>query len=532
MKRNILLIYFIFILFLLGREINGSDLIDNSIKKGEIFKNGLIYKFEKTDFIITIRDNVNNIVFYNECKNENETIINFGYSETFDSFYVFKSKFNYSPVNYKFWFETEDTRILIKNRSSGAFYTPILIEIGNDVYVAYINENRAIVTYNLLQNKKKNEFKSKNSIMKLEIATKNNIKMIVFKELNGSQYKNVEIPVIDFLEEKFDFGNKMYRSFYYKTLNIKDKVIYKDNLMELQYNKFIAFGDSITYGTIDRESAPELGYIPRLLFLLQSQLYSNAYVVNEGSPGFITSEGLERIEDVIKNHKGKYLLFHYGTNDMAHTDIPLDSVKENITKMIEIALKYNIKPILTTLIPGNGDRNGRGRYGGDIYIYRSEYISDGIRDIAIAKNIPLLDFQKIFVNFPESDGGYLSLMSDELHPSEKGYQLMAEKWLHSLLDFPPINISKTISSSSGFKVLIQWIKSPELDISKYKIKYGFSASNINREIFTSLPAYTIIITPMYKFFFKKIYFKVNPVDTRDNESTYSPIFIIEINKKL
>ncbi len=83
----------------------------------------------------------------------------------------------------------------------------------------------------------------------------------------------------------------------------------------LNKNEYIGFGDSITYGYLDYQEAPEEGYIPRLEAVLNEN-YGNSTVINEGWPGEITINGLGRIDDVLSNHSAQYLLLMEGTNDV------------------------------------------------------------------------------------------------------------------------------------------------------------------------------------------------------------------------
>jgi lysophospholipase L1-like esterase len=110
--------------------------------------------------------------------------------------------------------------------------------------------------------------------------------------------------------------------------------------------------------------------------------------------------------------------------------------------MMDKALGYDVQPILSTIIPRDTNDYRTQRE-------RGIAISEGIRSIAIEKNIPLIDFWDIFDNYPESDGGYYSLTSDHVHPSEKGYQLMAEEWLESLEDIIKPKMPENITISNG-----------------------------------------------------------------------------------
>jgi len=187
--------------------------------------------------------------------------------------------------------------------------------------------------------------------------------------------------------------------------------------------------------------------------------------------------------------------------------------------MMDKALEYNIQPILSTIIPRDPNHNLTKRG-------RGIEISEGIRAIALEKDIPLIDFWDIFDSYPITDGGYYSLMSDCVHPSEKGYQLMAEEWLKSLEDIIIVRIPEniTISNISPFRIEIQWSENHEENFSYYIIEYGYLRNNLNRIINTSNNHYSFI-----NFFFNSplqstLYFRIQAVNYYGYKSDFTSIY--------
>lgn len=203
---------------------------------------------------------------------------------------------------------------------------------------------------------------------------------------------------------------------------------------ELKDDYYLGFGNSITYGYLDYQEAPDLGYIPRLQEMLINE-YGEAEVINEGWPGETTIGGVSRIEDVLHTHQAQYLLLMEGTNDIIFQEISTATSEFNLKEMVRKSKEYGVYVIISTIIPRNDWRWKRIYYRERIYD-----LNDRIRNLAEVERIPLIDFFNIFYNYPAEEGGWTSLLSsDKVHPSEKGYQLMAETWFKEIMltPFPP-----------------------------------------------------------------------------------------------
>ena len=205
----------------------------------------------------------------------------------------------------------------------------------------------------------------------------------------------------------------------------------------LDDDKYIGFGDSITYGTIANVGVPELGYLPRLKFLLEAD-YGPSEMVNEGWPGEITINGMGRMDDVLAAHRAQYLLLMEGTNDISFNEISMEATAFHLRQMILKCRRAGVFPLLATIIPRNDYRWERPFYRNRIY-----RLNEYIREIAENTKIPLIDMFNIYFNYPADDGGWQSLLSDGVHPSDKGYELMTRSWFEEIkiLPFPPAHVS-------------------------------------------------------------------------------------------
>jgi acyl-CoA thioesterase-1 len=163
----------------------------------------------------------------------------------------------------------------------------------------------------------------------------------------------------------------------------------------------LAFGDSLTYGygAATAQSYPE-----------QLSQLSNMEVINAGISGEKSKQGLERLGALLDEHQPQLLLLCHGGNDVLKKQ-NLDSMKENLAQMIEMAQSRDIQVVLIS-VPGAS------LFLPDIKQYQ---------ELAEQYNIPL-ENDIIKDVLKES-----SLRSDAIHPNAQGYRLIAEA-VYALLE--------------------------------------------------------------------------------------------------
>ena len=231
----------------------------------------------------------------------------------------------------------------------------------------------------------------------------------------------------------------------------------------LNENRYVAFGDGITYGVINDQAAPELGYVPRLEALLKEN-FGPSEVANEGVSGDSTLNGLGRMSDVLALHSARYLLLMEGTNDVVSLEVSVDATAFNIEQMVRKVLDFRALPVLATIIP-------RKDWRWDAAIYRDRIygINDNIRRIAQNLKLPFADMFETYFNFPEPEGGWRALLSDDVHPNERGYEVMTQAWWNEIRNapFPPqgVTVSRSIERSllSGRNInYLTWSQSPKI----------------------------------------------------------------------
>lgn len=235
----------------------------------------------------------------------------------------------------------------------------------------------------------------------------------------------------------------------------------------LARDRFIGFGDSITYGSMNGPYMGK-GYIPRLQELLKN-IYTEALVSNRGVPGEPTWEALSRIESVISADLALYLLLMEGTNDVTTTEYSMNTTAFNLEQIAQKSLDYGVFPLISTIIP-----RARNRWTATAQ-QRTFDLNSKIETLAQNLHILLVENFTTYYNYPEEEGGYASLIStDNLHPNNTGYQVMAETWYEKIssIPFPPVNIQALIKQRNK-AIILEWEENakviPAAKLKSYRI---------------------------------------------------------------
>ncbi|HXU44638.1 MAG TPA: GDSL-type esterase/lipase family protein [Thermoanaerobaculia bacterium] len=185
--------------------------------------------------------------------------------------------------------------------------------------------------------------------------------------------------------------------------------------------RYIAFGDSITFGAMDDPTRPfaQQGYPGRLDDVLGMHGV-NAKVINAGLSGETASEGMTRIEEVLRSTPADAILLMEGTNDL-NFHVSAESIAFDLDVMAKKAKNRGVRPIHLTIIPrlpsANTDGDNRGA---------AELASD-LRLLAADEQRDLADpFEVLFWQTPNAFTTLYAGGSDKLHPNAAGYQKLAE----------------------------------------------------------------------------------------------------------
>jgi lysophospholipase L1-like esterase len=224
----------------------------------------------------------------------------------------------------------------------------------------------------------------------------------------------------------------------------------------LDEEKFIGFGDSITFGSMNGPGMG-VGYVPRLQTLLVDN-FSDPLVVNRGIPGEPTWEGVSRINSVIAMELGLYLLLMEGTNDITEFDYSSETTAFNLEQMILACRSFGVMPLISSIIPRAQDR------WVEPYIQRTLNLNINIQELAQELSVTRVDSYGAFAAYPPGLGGHEALISgDNLHPNDTGYQLMAETWESGILSvpFPPVDIL-AVKRDRNRTVTLTWGNNPKI----------------------------------------------------------------------
>jgi lysophospholipase L1-like esterase len=179
----------------------------------------------------------------------------------------------------------------------------------------------------------------------------------------------------------------------------------------------LSFGDSITNGN----GNTAISYPIKLQALLQAQYSSQTIIIsNAGIDGELAMDGIARLAETITLNDDLVILLE-GVND-TNNDIPTSSIINALESMVQISQASGKEVILCTLTPVFPNANGH--YKADPI--KVEEINAQIPSIAARKGAILVDMYAAF-------GTDTSLMSDGLHPTDAGYQLMAEVLFNAIV---------------------------------------------------------------------------------------------------
>ncbi|GAC1593297.1 MAG: SGNH/GDSL hydrolase family protein [Chitinophagaceae bacterium] len=182
-------------------------------------------------------------------------------------------------------------------------------------------------------------------------------------------------------------------------------------------------GHSVVAGYQDKHEVHTFESYPYLLLrkLKEKYPYAVINVIVTAIGGENSLQGQKRFEKDVLIHKPDVIFIDYALNDMY---IGLEKAKEAWEKMIEEALKNNIKIILVTPSP---DQRIDILASGNKLELHAEQIRRLASKYHIGLSDPFTQFQKIL----REGGNIKNYMSHVNHPNKAGHEIIAEelmKW--------------------------------------------------------------------------------------------------------
>ncbi|MDH4945086.1 arylesterase [Sulfurimonas sp. C5] len=165
----------------------------------------------------------------------------------------------------------------------------------------------------------------------------------------------------------------------------------------------LAFGDSLTagYGASSGKDYPS-----------QLQRLSGIKVINAGISGEVSADGLKRLPELLQQYKPQVVILCHGGNDILRKK-SIHQLQENLRQMIVLA-QNNGAEVLLVAVPNFGllGLSPLSLYEVLADEYKLMFAEDVLSDV-LGKN---------------------QLKSDTIHPNDKGYKVIAERFYKILSD--------------------------------------------------------------------------------------------------
>jgi lysophospholipase L1-like esterase len=195
----------------------------------------------------------------------------------------------------------------------------------------------------------------------------------------------------------------------------------------LTHTRFLSFGDSLTEGV--KSAAPGFLVVSPVWsypFQLQSRLTARyrlqtPTVINEGMAGERAAvEGLRRFRGVLQANRPEVVLLMEGTNDLLEGEPGAVAALNALRVMIAEAKSQSIRIALATIPPQ--------RLGGrrDAVARSIPGFNDRVRALAASEGVPVVE---VF-NGMNGDNSLIGI--DDLHMTERGYEVMADIYLNAI----------------------------------------------------------------------------------------------------
>jgi lysophospholipase L1-like esterase len=209
--------------------------------------------------------------------------------------------------------------------------------------------------------------------------------------------------------------------------------------------RFLAFGDSLTWGVPSSFDALDILYIPpepadsyprQLTNLLRSAYPAQQpgfAMTNAGWPGELVSQSSTRtrFQQAMAMYRPQAVLLLEGINDL-NNDIGIGTTVAGLSQIIDIARTYNATVLVATMFQTCRSISPSGVERGNSASLIPSFNSALIAMAGGRQNVHVVNLYSIFGNNCTPTGGTGLLGADGLHPNGSGYAVIASKFRENI----------------------------------------------------------------------------------------------------
>jgi lysophospholipase L1-like esterase len=200
----------------------------------------------------------------------------------------------------------------------------------------------------------------------------------------------------------------------------------------LKVTKFMAFGDSLTWGEVAQAVSPGLhvydpaNSYPTFLQAMLKDAYSaqaaDIIVWNEGAQGLSATKDEDRFVESLNARRPDAVLLLEGSNDVNSGTIPPSAIAQSLRANVSRAKRMGVATVFLATLPP--EVSGRPRALNPDGIFDANY---EIKDAAQREGAILVDLYEAM--YPQRE---LLIGDDGLHATSAGYKFMASTFLAAI----------------------------------------------------------------------------------------------------
>ncbi|MDQ7065334.1 MAG: GDSL-type esterase/lipase family protein [candidate division KSB1 bacterium] len=193
---------------------------------------------------------------------------------------------------------------------------------------------------------------------------------------------------------------------------------------------------------------------------------------HDGHPGWKASEVRQNVASWLQQARPDFVLLHIGTNDVSAHRATSAIIADIDAILTEIwTFNADARVFLCSIVPRTDDLN-------NATLALNQDIQNLVAAHAGSFRIHFVDQYSAFVNIP---GWQTSLMADEIHPNNTGYQLMAETFYTAILPYlspvTPVELVAFRAQVTGTRVQLSWTTASETNNLGFAVEHRFGSGD-------------------------------------------------------